>query len=223
VLGESLLIGLILTGIMVLSGKRETFQRLIVTILWLLFALVWGYVGWLVCDAYLPLIIRFLCAFIGFILGLVGYPLINGIVSPGTSKVVRDVESIHEVKCGSLTTFIDSVCISLVFGYLLHSWWILGASLLAGLILTGIIAFSTKDNIYALNQTSVGIVWLLFALIWGYAGWLVCASYLPSIIHFLCAFIGFILGFIGYPATYVVVSAIDERIQAISETERQTG
>ncbi len=72
-----------------------------------------------------------------------------------------------------------------------------------------------KDNIYILNQTSVSIVWLLFALMWGYAGWLVCAAYLPSIVHFLCA----VLGFVGYPATYVIVSAIDEREQVIREKE----
>ena len=128
VLGESLLIGLALTGIIVLSAKREFLRAVIGLLLWFLFALLWGYIGWLVCDSYLPLIIHCLCAFIGFLLGLVGHFVISGVVNSIESKRMREIKY-----CG-LTTFVDSLCISLVFGFLLHSWWMLGVSLLVGLI-----------------------------------------------------------------------------------------
>lgn len=219
VLGGCLLIGLILTGLMMLSDKRETFPLFIATGLWLLFALLWGYVGWLVCDSYMPLIIHYLCAFIGFILGLIGYIAINGFVGPTNPKSAQKIKPVHEAKHSGLITFIDTVCISLVFGYLLHSWSILGASLSVGVILTGIIVFSVKDNIHAFNQTTVSMVWLLFALMWGYAGWLVCASYIPSIVHFLCAFIGFILGLIGYPLVYAILSPEEVKEEAIRDSE----
>jgi hypothetical protein len=203
VLGESLLIGLTVTGIIVLSRKRETFQVLMAILLWFGFALIWGYIGWLVSDSYMPLIIRCLYAFIGFILGLFGHYLISVVVNS------KQMKSIREIKYCILPTFIDSVCISLVFGYLLHSWWMLGISLLVGLTLTGIIVLLARDNIHAPKQAGVDIVWFLFALMWGYTGWLIFDSHIPSIIHFLCALIGFILGFIGYPVTYAFLSPTD--------------
>lgn len=211
VLGESLLIGLILTGIIVLFHKREIFQALIAVFLWFLFALIWGYIGWLVCDPYMPLIIHCLCAFIGFILGFVGHFVISGIVNYTQYKRVRERKY-----CG-LTTFVDSVCISLVFGFLLHSWWMLGVSLLIGLILTGISVIPARDNVRASNRTSVDMVWLLFALMWGYAGWLVFDSHISSIVHFLCAVIGFTLGLVGYPLAYVILSPPDVKVQVVGE------
>ena len=213
VLGGGLLIGLILTGIMAFSDKRETLQALMAILLWFLVGLMWGYIGWLVCDSYMPLIIRCLCAFIGFILGLSGHYLISGVINSKQAKRMR------EIKYCALPTFIDSVCISLVFGYLLHSWYILGISLLAGLILTGMIVLLARDSIRALNQTSIDIVWFLFALMWGYAGWLILDSHIPSIIHFLCALIGFILGFVGYPVTYSILTPSDVKEQAMREAE----
>ena len=209
VLGGSLLIGLILTGIVALAPKRGILYALMELLLWLLFALMCGYIGWLVCDSYLPLIIRCLCAFIGFILGLFVHYLMSGIINATEPKQMRGIKY-----CG-VTTFVDSLCISLVFGFLLHSWWILGVSLVVGLILTGIIILSARGNV----QTSVDMVWLLFALMWGYAGWFIFDSHIPSIIHFLCALIGFILGFVGYPLAYAILSPADAKERAIRETE----
>lgn len=223
VLGESLLIGLILTGIMFLSDKRETFQRLMSIILWFLFALVWGYIGWLICDSYMPLIIHLLCAFIGFILGAIGYPAISGSISPVRSREKQEIKPVRQIKQIALTTLTDSICISLAFSLLLHSWWILGGSLLVGLLLTGIIVLSVKDNVHAFDQTSVTMIWFLFALMWGYAGWFICDVHVPSIIHFLCALIGFILGAIGYPITYAILTPADIREQSMREIKRRKG
>jgi hypothetical protein len=209
VLGESLLIGLVLTGIVILVHKREILHALMAIFVWFLFALIWGYIGWLVCDPYLPLIIRCLCALIGFILGLIIHFLIRGVVNSLEPKRIREFKY-----CG-ITTFIDSICISLVFGFLLHSWWILGVSLLVGLALTASIALSARNNI----QTTIDVVWLLSALMWGYAGWFIFDSHIPSIVHFLCAVVGFVLGFVGYPLAYAILSPIDEKEGGIREAK----
>jgi len=205
ILGESLLIGLVLTGIVHLSHKREILQALIMLFQWFLFALIWGYIGWLVCDSYLPLIIRCLCALIGFVLGLIVYFLIRGVVNSLEPKRIR------EFRYCAITTFVDTICISLVFGFLLHSWWILGVSLLVGLVLTASIALSARNNI----QITVDAVWLLSALMWSYAGWIILDAHIPSIVHFLCAVVSYVLGFVGYPLAYAILSPIDEKEKAV--------
>jgi hypothetical protein len=205
---------------MVLSQRSLMRYGLAVGIRWLLIASLWAYIGWLVCDAYMPFIIHLLCAVIGFVLGLLGYPILGSLLTSGKSKQAERTLRIQEAKYTALTTFIDSVCVSAALGYLLHSWWILGAGLLVGLILTRIIAVATKDNAYAFSQTGVTMTWLIFALAWGYVGWFLLDAQIPSIVHFLCACVGFLLGLIGYLVTYAIVSPEIARVQVVGETEQ---
>ena len=143
--------------------------------------------------------------------------------SPGNSRETRQVQQSEQVKKETLyktvklglvyASLIDSICVSIALSLFLRSWLVLGGGILGGLILTGITAFSAKNEDVAKQAIWCVSVLLIFPLAWGYAGWL-CDSFMSHIINFVflpqvLALVGFVAGCIGYTCTCAVTVGED--------------